>query len=104
MDGANKNALERTLRCLPKDEADAARVELARSLADAVDRYPKNAQLWRVYRDAIESLYAHDDVANDDLQKALAEIAGAAPVRNPKKARAGDAGNKDRGGGKATRV
>ena len=87
MDGANRQALERTLACLPKDEADAVRVQLARSLADAVDRFPKNAQLWRVYRDAVEALYSQDDAANDDLQKALAAIRGDAPVRDAKKTR-----------------
>jgi len=79
---SNRAALEETLAYLAKDPVDSVRVQLARSLADAVDHFPKNAQLWRVYREAVEALYAHDDRASDELEKALAEIASAAPVRH----------------------
>jgi hypothetical protein len=64
------------------EDVDAARVQALRSLSDAVDRFPKNAQLWRVYRDAIEDLLTQDDRANDDLEKALAEIRSAGPIRD----------------------
>jgi len=65
------------------EDIDAARVQSLRSLADAVDRFPKNAQLWKVYRDAIEDMLSQDDRANDDLAQALAEIRSAASVRDP---------------------
>ena len=65
------------------EDIDAARVQVVRSLAEHVDRFPKNAQLWRVYRDAIEDLLSQDDRANDDLEKALAAIRSASPICDP---------------------
>ena len=85
---ANRRAAEKTLSILAGlgriEDIDAARVQTIRSIADALDRDDSNAQLWRTYREAIEDLMRADDDANDDLEKALAEIRSAAPMGNPK--------------------
>lgn len=60
----NRPALERSLQALAdmvKPE-HAALVEVARSLAQAVDAAPDNASLWREYRAALASLF---DVLSD---------------------------------------
>jgi hypothetical protein len=102
--GPNRQSLETTLGILGVSRKDAVRVQMARSLADAVDRFPKNAQLWRVYRDVIDALLSDDDRANDALEKALAEIASLAPVRNAKKTGTGNLRRKGGGGNQAARV
>lgn len=55
--GPNRRAVDATLRGL---DGPAALIQLARSLADAVDRDPNNATLWREYRLAIADLTKHE--------------------------------------------
>jgi len=87
--GANRRALEATLAELRRAEelrsVDAARVQLVRSLADAVDEDHTNAQLWRTYREALGGLVKEDD-NTDSFTKLLAEINSRAPVGHPPEA------------------
>ena len=75
--GPNRRAFEVTLQELRGEErlarVDAARVQAARSLADAVDAERTNAQLWRTYREAVEALVGERD-DSDSFEKLLAEI------------------------------
>lgn len=84
--GPNRRALEVTLRELRQAErlapVDAARVQAARSLADAVDKDDTNAQLWRTYREALEGL-VREDGDSDSFETLLAEINSRAPVGHP---------------------
>ena len=86
----NFDAARTTLKALTAagqlHEADAARVAMVLSLAQAVDDEPDNASLWREYRAAEASLHETRDGATDDeaaLIKALS-----APVGNAKNTRA----------------
>lgn len=84
--GPNRKALEVTLEELQRagrlEPIDAAHVQAARSLADAVDRDDGNAYLWRTYREAVEGLVnSHDD--GDTFEKLVAEVNSRAPVGNP---------------------
>lgn len=85
--GENRKALERTLVCLRRqgwiEPVDAARVQMVRGMADALDFDAQNAQLWKVYRDTLGELLRQDEHADDALTKALAEINGTAPVVHP---------------------
>lgn len=65
MAGANRRAVNATLKWLKEKmrAEDEALAQLARSLADAVDKEPGNAALWREYRGAISTLL---ELAKDD--------------------------------------
>ena len=85
---SNRKALERTLTILRKlgriEDIDAATVQTIRSLADALDVDPSNAQMWKVYREALNDLMEQDEHADDDLEKALAALRSTAPLVHPK--------------------
>ena len=85
--GVNRLAAEKFISELRRqgriELVDAAKVQSVRSIADALDAEPQNAQMWRQYRDATDALLRQDDDANDGLEKALAEL-GRAPVGNTK--------------------
>lgn len=80
-DGENRRALEVTLAEMTRlgrfEDIDAATVQTLRSLADAVDRWPDEAQLWRQYREALTEVMKADDEADDSLTAALADIRSA---------------------------
>lgn len=82
--GTNRAAIEVTLSELDRlgrlEKIDAARVQLLRSLADAVDADWTNAQLWKQYREALADAGGEDDSDTDDLIKRLH---GATPVGDP---------------------
>lgn len=88
--GSNLRALNRTARKLDLADADAGLLELARSLARAVDADPcsecgagQNAALWKEYRAALTDLMeagATDDADDDTKQFRLAVVT---PVRAP---------------------
>lgn len=40
---------------------DEARVQMLRSMADALDAKPYNSQMWREYREALERVIADGD-------------------------------------------
>lgn len=86
LQGANRRALEATLRELRQAErlepVHAAAIQMLRSLADVLDAGKANAQMWRTYREALEDLVGTDD--NDsDFAALLAEINSRAPVGYP---------------------
>jgi hypothetical protein len=66
---SNREAVEMTIEILfglgRLEKIDSATVAIARLLATAVDENPKNAGLWRQYRDAIFHLRA---IGNNDDQ------------------------------------
>ena len=72
---ATVDALQRTGRL---ENVDAALVRAALTLAEAVDRDPDNASLWREYRAVEASLRRLDGGAVDSLAAAIAELS--APV------------------------
>jgi hypothetical protein len=79
VNGRNRRAAERTIKALRAAGAlaatDPARIEMLRSLADAVDACPDNAALWRQYREAEITL--REAVTNDDsLTEFLAGLSG----------------------------
>lgn len=75
----NRAAVEMMLLALGLEDVDAARVQAARSLADAVDAEPDKAQLWRYYLDAIQDLRADGETASADDDE-LKEIRGLTAV------------------------
>lgn len=62
------------------ESVDSAQVTLVRSLAEAVDAWPSNAQLWKQYREALDDLLKVDDAVDSSLADAIAAIRSAAPV------------------------
>lgn len=80
----NRAALERAIAALDPDDAAAAVVEAARSLASAVDADGLNDALWREYRYALAALREACAGGGDDELENVFEAVRAA-VRNPKK-------------------
>lgn len=81
--GRNRRAANATIKSLEASgritDADLARVEMLRALADAVDAIPDNAALWRQYREAEITLReAVDD--NEGLAEFIAGLS--APMGN----------------------
>lgn len=74
---ANLAELEKTLTCLRDagsiEDVDAARVEMLRSLAAALDEKPHSPGLWREYREALEGLRGDDD-GDGSLEALLADL------------------------------
>ena len=75
--GPNRLAMEELLAETGK-EIDPATRQMARSLADALDLDPSNAQMWRTYKDLVEHI--REDEPDDDGDGELEEIRGAAEV------------------------
>lgn len=69
--GTNLGAIEEMIAVLRAsgrlERVDAARVEIARTLARAVDEHPDNVGLWQQYRAAEQTLREVTDDSNDDL-------------------------------------
>jgi len=61
------------------ERVDAARVQMARSMARALDENPQNAALWRQYHVVIMELTADD---GDSVGDAIAELFRDADVRD----------------------
>lgn len=84
--GENRRAIDATLAELERmgrlEKVDTAKVQMVRSMADALDAKPWNSQMWKEYRETIEGLVARGD-DDADIQSILAELQ--APVRNPEK-------------------
>ncbi len=76
--GDNASELGKTIAELRRfgriEDIDAARLQMLRSMARAVDADPANAALWRQYREALKDLTANDSHASVD--KALSELFG----------------------------
>lgn len=81
--GTNSAALDTTLLKLKDlgrlEEIDAARVQMLRTMASALDEEPTRAALWKEYRAALKELMADD--SSSGLDDALAGLF--ADVRNP---------------------
>lgn len=73
--GANRQAVEETLQALSElgrlEDVDAARVQMLRSMADALDLNPFNSQMWHEFGEAIEGLTADGSDDDDEIQKLL---------------------------------
>lgn len=80
--GTNASELGRTLTHLRElgrlEKVDAARVQMLRSMARALDEQPQNAALWREYRAVLKELVADD--SGSAVNEALAGLFG--NVRN----------------------
>ena len=90
--GRVRTALEVTLAELDRlgrlTDTDAARVEIARTLADALDLEPASAILWREYRAAEKQLRGETDAQRDPFDQLLESLS--TQVRDeakPKKAK-----------------
>lgn len=90
--GRVRTALEVTVAELERlgrlNPTDAARVEIARTLADALDLEPGSAILWREYRAAEKQLREESNEHSDPFDQLLASLS--AQVRDeekPKKAK-----------------
>ena len=75
----NANAIAKVIAALRSlgrlEDVDAAVVQAAQSLAEAVDAQPDNASLWREYRAAEAALRSLGQGKGDDaLTQALAEL------------------------------
>lgn len=82
--GNNVSELGRTIAQLRElgrlEKIDAARVQMVRTMARALDENPQNAALWRQYREALSDVLEADDDADSSLAAALAQIRGATEV------------------------
>lgn len=80
---SNVAELEETLAQLSLmsrlEKIDAARVQAARSMAEALDRDPGNASLWRQYRELVKELTAGDDGSLDSELAGLFADMGDSP-------------------------
>lgn len=85
--GRVRTALEVTVAELERlgrlTDTDAARVEIARTLADALDSEPGSAILWREYRAAEKHLREETDAHGDPFDQLLASLS--AQVRDEEK-------------------
>jgi hypothetical protein len=75
--GENRRAIDSTLAELDRmgrlEGIDAARVQMLRSMADALDRKPWNSQMWKVYGEALGELTASGD-DDDAIQAVIDEL------------------------------
>ena len=70
--GANRKAVDAVLSDLTT-QPDAATVQTARSIADALDVDPTNAQMWRTYREVVADLVRGEDAGSEEEDE-VAEI------------------------------
>lgn len=83
--GPNEQALEATLQVMGREEdVDAARFQMLRSLAKAVDCDPTKAALWKEYREALTDLMRDADDADKGLEEALDALRSASEMGNAK--------------------
>lgn len=85
--GTNASELGKTIAQLRRmgrlEVVDAARLQMVRSIARAVDRDPQNASLWRQYREALKELVRRDDDENDvdaDLKALFGSVRDSPPA------------------------
>lgn len=76
--GSNASELGKTLKHLQEmgrlEKVDAARVQMVRTMARALDDNPQNAALWRQYREALQQLTRGE--SDGGLDDALAGLFG----------------------------
>lgn len=77
--GDNASELGKTLAQLQAmgrfEKVDAARLQMLRSMARALDYDPSNAALWRQYREALKELTSADD-SSESVDDALSYLFG----------------------------
>lgn len=80
--GANRVAAETTLTALESKlgAEHAAKLAAVRSMADALDVDPLNAQMWKEYRALLDSLIEQGADSADEALSAIAEINSATKV------------------------
>jgi len=77
--GPNEVAIEKTLEAMGQPApADAARFQMLRSLARAVDSAPFKAALWTEYREALSDLKTDLQDGDKGLEEAVAALKEAA--------------------------
>lgn len=82
--GPNETALLKTLEALGREEPiDAARHQMLRSLAAAVDSKPERAALWEQYREALTDLMKDVKDGDSGLAAAIEALRSAAEVGDP---------------------
>lgn len=84
--GTNAAALATTLQQLRNlgrlEEIDAARVQMLRTMASALDEEPTRAALWKEYRAALKELMADDSssTVDDALAGLFADVGNPPPA------------------------
>lgn len=82
--GNNAQELGRTIAQLRGmgrlEEVDAARLQMARTMARTLDEVPTNAALWREYRAVVKELTADDGGSFDDDLAAMYAESGDSPT------------------------
>jgi hypothetical protein len=83
--GNNASELGRTLAELGRmgrlERVDAARLQMARSMARTLDAQPGNAALWRQYREVLKELIADDTGGSvaDTIAELFADVRDSPP-------------------------
>lgn len=76
--GDNVSELGKTIAQLREmgrfEKVDAARLQMVRSMARALDYDPSNAALWRQYREALKELTADD--SSESVDDAISGLFG----------------------------
>lgn len=84
--GTNSAALATTLQKLKDlgrlEEIDAARVQMLKTMASALDEEPHRAALWKEYRAALKELMADDSssTVDDALAGLFADVGNPPPA------------------------
>lgn len=82
--GPNERSILQTLEVFGPEEAiDAARYQMLRSLARAVDANPDKASLWSEYREALSELMKDANDADSSLDEAFQALRSAPEVVDP---------------------
>ena len=83
--GPNERALVKTLDAMGQEEdTDAARWQMLRSLAKAVDLAPTRAALWAEYREALSELKKDAADADSSLDVAIEALRSASALGHTK--------------------
>lgn len=84
--GPMAKAVQKTIAELRRmgrvENIDVARIESLRQIAVQLDLYPKDARLWREFRDTLREVVDADGRASDDLTAALASIGSGPSLGN----------------------
>lgn len=84
--GDNASELGKTIAQLRRmgrvEPVDAARLQMLRTIARALDADPHNAALWRQYREGLNELVVNDDSGDldADLKALYAEVRDSPPA------------------------
>lgn len=80
VNGPNGRAFAKTVAELRRmgrlEQVDAARVQALRTMAQTLDARSGNANLWKVYHEALERLITGERDSGDATERLLAELSG----------------------------